>query len=259
MITAALCAMILIASTHLTNEGAPQIARTPHSQTPVWISATAATDADGALRYDLLPRWRIETLEQLRAIERARRANASSHLATGDSDCEFFVGEVPIENDDVPAISDFMSAVAYARAIFSGKVVTITPGFIDGLPASLLEVRVADRVKGRDVYASSASIYVAYPAARFAAGGKQYCIRPRFNSHMPQIGDDVLVFALRGPADEQRQIARVESRDLLFATGSGLRAPHIYQNDLKAVRTLPEAIALVERRLNERDAHRKAR
>lgn len=192
--------------------------RNAQATAPIWVSADAATDERGRLRRDVFEARYYDALQRY-AIGAAER-RAVTNATEPENDCATYVGERPIEWSDEKIAGDFRDLVRFANAIYAGTITTITPGFFDGQPASLLGVNVTESVKGAAAYKTTGGLYVPYAAANFRIGGQQFCAQPLYQNYTPQVGDRIVVYALHAPADPDGKLIHADSRDLIFESST---------------------------------------
>lgn len=206
----------------------PETARTA----PIWVSAEQAAEGVGTneLRWDLFSST---------DTDRLRSTLPYLRLETGQERR----GVVPIEEEDcivqlarhwprsvAPPHDGLLDLLLGAKAVFSGTITAITPGFLFGAPVSMLTVSLDDKSVIAEAYTPSPRIYVPYPQARFAIGGLAFCTPEQ--EAQPEVGYRIFVFPQFGPADREGLVVTGGTEVIVFADEEGhLLLPENLQRD----------------------------
>jgi hypothetical protein len=109
--------------------------------------------------------------------------------------------------------------VAPWRPRWIGRIEGISQGFFDGLPSSLLRVKVTEAFRSSKEVAKE-EVLIPYPFARFKVGVSTFC-GGSATLYQPAIGDQVLVFIYDPPLDAARTLVYPRSPELFFQTAGG--------------------------------------
>jgi hypothetical protein len=124
----------------------------------------------------------------------------------------------------------FAGLVAEADGILEARVTAVEPGFLQGLPASLLEVQVTKAFRTSARYAKTDTFYVFHPFARFALGGNSFCNSasvpppdaPEGSSVFePVVGGRVLLFVFGPPLDRGGVLITPLPEQILYESPQG--------------------------------------
>lgn len=188
---------------------------------PAWISADAATSEQNELRWQLFSPSEQGNLRRFlgqseRLRDKAERAQEQEHgpgeeqldlcpivLATSDQD-----RIDPKPNDSFSHLSE------NALAIYSGQIEEISQGFFDGLPSSLLRVRVTEAFRSSPLI-DSQEVLIPYPYARFKIGASSFC-GGSSSMFQPTSGDRVLVFIYDPPLNAAQNLVFPRSPEIFF-------------------------------------------
>jgi hypothetical protein len=203
---------------------------------PVFIAATAVLNADGSPSAIVPQDWRIgpQHFRSLAPRPNSQTLRLDSPLGVWDSTTLCQHGTLEVDDDpEERAIRDNAhNAIANARAIVSGTIKRVIPGFFNGFPASLVELDHIDRIKlGTSYSAAHEVLYLRLPYARFAIGDIEYCRSSGPGSYVPRIGDELLVFAYVPPPDVDGTLLYLSDDDI------------IAQSSLKRDLRIPKSLA----------------
>lgn len=225
----------------------PRVER--HQGPPLWISASAVAHVEKIVDLDLIddPMLRRSVEKQ----DRALRVSGSLHgmSRTGEkpaivdiplSDCGSMLDVVDHRGGEAPS-SSVADLLIHSQGIFRGSIKSIERGFSSGVPASLLEIRIEEVIKG-DV--PGEQVYLEYLVAHFRIGPYTFCNANR--AYEPGLGDQVLLFDYMGPADRDGVLYSPRFEQIFFQTRSGtLVIPPKLKSDgiLDSVQSLDEVAA----------------
>lgn len=189
--------------------------------TPVWISAEeAASPETGSLRWQLFADYEENNLRRFMAEnERFKEEQKSRGVQGSDLDCPLSLSTANEERMDPKPNRSFSQLAAQALAIYSGRIEGISQGFFDGLPSSLLKVRVTEAFRSSEKVARD-RVLIPYPFARFKVGALTFC-GGSAGTYPPAAGDQVLVFIYDPPLDASRTLIYPRSPELFVQTSAG--------------------------------------
>lgn len=195
------------------------MSRNPHRKVPAWVPAAVAFDKTGRPSDALFMAHESATVQRLgHPASRGLRSDAS------DSDCDIVTS---FDDFGVSAPQASIRAVAVAaRAIHLARVVEVVPGFFDGLPASVL------RLKIDDAKSPVPDVLVVYPAARFTTENLRFCrYDSEYASEPPRVDDTVLLFA-RATADRESTLYVPLPYELIVQrVGKSVEIPELLRSD----------------------------
>lgn len=233
----------------------------------LWVSARAAAAEQGVLRLDVIGEPAASSLGRLIEQQRRERVFAESSVQgpriqrIADSAChsttlstaDFGGGSQPSET--------FGDLLRHALGIYSGRIVAIEPGFMAGVPASLLTVEVEDVLRSAEDSAPDV-LYILYPFARFSIRGYTFCGGLSASTFDAKSGDRVLIFPYMGSVSREAQLAAPRGEQMFFESATGeLFVPPALRNDpaLRGVRSLDEIAERVRSWEGERPSPPKSR
>ncbi len=199
-----------------------------------WISAERATTDDDQVEWQLIG-------DNVRRSYEAIRATAYEYITVrtpGSRELKYDLTETGPRPDGAyygqsyydyyynPPNRTLEDQIEHAKATLLGEVIAVTPGFYEGIPHSLLSVRL-DRYEGKSNRAPGYRVaHVAYPVAKFSIGDITfYKGDPRFPT-TPDVGDRLLFFSYRLEVLSAETILRAEHDKLAIErTGGSVSAP----------------------------------
>jgi hypothetical protein len=188
---------------------------------PVWISAEeAAAPEMGGLRWQLFSDSDQGNLRRFVAeSERLKEEQTSRGMRGSDLDCPIFLSTSDEGRIDPKPNRSFSDLAEQALAIYSGRIESISQGFFDGLPSSLLQVKVTEAFRSSDLVAME-KVLIPYPFARFKVGSSTFC-GGSAAMYQPATGDQVLVFIYDPPLNAARTLVYPRSPEIFFQTTAG--------------------------------------
>jgi hypothetical protein len=221
----------------------------------LWISADSVEDEQGELIWDSLPTGFRMSEERLLANGEYEKYGCFQVIGTGGH----------TEAGPSKPRSSLKDLARNAWTVIEGTVTDIDQGFGAGNPASLLEIRVDDRLRTSEKFSPLPHVYLLYPRAEFETGAYRFCRREgRWPDPLPQVGDRVLLFPYWVPYDPALQVIVPDSagfeviveRQGLLAVPRGLTA----DPELRGVKTLEAVRKLTLEHLQEaRNGNRRDR
>ena len=198
---------------------------------PFWISASAATGADGEVNYE---RFNIGLREVLRS-QAIPIAHGAAGTAAEQQPCTQFT--VSYTGGPAKAMTTWQSALANAESVIKGTVTATTPGFFTTSPATILTVHIDQQVRGDRPLGQGHDIFVPYFAADFRVGNARFCnagLSRNGGSFLPAINDEILILVF-----DRLRSGYLSTRDenLFFGRDDVVYAPFIFNTDTSLPRT----------------------
>jgi hypothetical protein len=187
---------------------------------PIFVSASAMVAADGTTAAVVPEDWR-PGLQHLAEVFSAHRRQVSASSLPSTAPCQGgMLTDEPLEQ--FMDVSTPHNRVVNARAIVAGTIRSVTPGFFWGMPGSLIELDNLDKIKLDALYKNlGGNLYLRLPYAQFVVNGIEYCREPGPGGYIPTVGDRLLVFAYRPPADAAGTFLYAGSREVIAQPGGG--------------------------------------
>jgi hypothetical protein len=230
---------------------------------PTWVSTVAAADRSGRLRPDRFAPEDLGTLEAMALRNQAHRStSAEPGRAPGEAppvagvDClELFGG--PVMDRVVPKPNrSLVDLVTYSTAIYLGRVQKVEQGFAEGIPQSLLRIKIDENLRQAPGARRESHVFVVYPWARFWLGDQPYCTGV-VGTHEPRVGDQILFFRYDSSISKDLQVFVPELGELVFQSAqAGLFLPRTLQEDdeVGPIDQLSNVVALVRAALGHSHA-----
>lgn len=175
---------------------------------PVWVAASHARGSDGSLDPTKFEPGKLSHLQEF--VDAAPKQLAPV-LPTAPvrvlqaEDCVLVSAKLPWSN--LGEINTLTDLAARAHTVVSGEIVAVTPGFVFGIPASLLAVAVERFGSVVTRTQSPTLIYIAYPQGLFAIDGVAFCGQHETSAVPLEVGSRVVFLSVHEAAD---------ARDLMF-------------------------------------------
>jgi hypothetical protein len=195
------------------------------AHSPIFISASAMVDTDGATAAVVPEDWRVQQ-QRIAQVFSAHRSEVSAFGVSSAAPCQAgMLVESPLER--LVDNSTRNAAIVNAHAIVAGTIRSVTPGLFFGTPGSLIELGELDKIKADSSYASlQDSLYIRLPYAQFTIGGIEYCRESGLGAYAPKVGDRLLVFAYGAPMDAAGTLVYSTSDDVIAHPNNGaIRIP----------------------------------
>jgi hypothetical protein len=180
------------------------------SSVPLWVSARAAFRPDGELRAEMFATVPLSMLND------NRRQNSGS-------ECRVVLGSPPLE--DFTPKDSFDALVSSALTILEGQVISTDVGFLNGVPGTLVSLRVIETFKSLGHIATKGNIHVFVGEATIPTPTGVICSGTFSKVPTPAIGDDVVIFASVEPLDAEHRILSLDDRKQLVVHRLG----HVYK------------------------------
>jgi hypothetical protein len=176
--------------------------------------------ADGTMAAVVPEDWR-PGLQRLAKVFSGDRRQVSSFSLPSSAPCHGgILSDEPLEQ--YVDISTPHNRVVNAHAIVAGTIRSVTPGFFWGSPGSLIELDNLDKIKLDALYQNLGErLYLGLPYAQFVMNGVEYCQASGPGAYKPAVGDRLLVFAYRAPADTAGTFLYAGSREIIAQPGGG--------------------------------------
>jgi hypothetical protein len=184
---------------------------------PFFVSAQAATNGDGSIRWEALSHASRMALQVELPVsdERDRRRTD----AGGEDRCPVFTYTVTHVHGDTHALAPM---IATAPAVYRAEVVAMEEGLDGSVPTSLVAATIVRTVRAGADFPTTGLVYFFYPRADFTIGGHRFCNAGPNLAYAPQVGDRVLIFAYDAPADETGLFLNVRPEQLVLERGGRL-------------------------------------
>ncbi len=152
---------------------------------PLWVSVDEAFSPDGELREGVFSRSARHTMPHQVVVS----AGPGEPRKPG-SDCLGGIASTGLHFSGPDRT--LLDLTRGASRIAAGAIVAATPGFLEGLAGTLLELRVDESLKGRF---SAASIFVFYPYVYHRSGRVTVCRSDLRYNLRPGVGNRALFFS----------------------------------------------------------------
>lgn len=218
--------------------GPPAVLRRTGSNYPFFVSAAAATNADGSLNSAVLGSDVIVALESRQQQALVTGKVRSSPSRSTDAPCPMTMSYT---HEVERPFTSWKLQLENADAVIMGKVVSVTPGFRLASPVLLVAVEVMRFVRTSKGYPLDV-VYIVWPAADFLVGTERYCNSGPIGSvgFAPKIGDQAMLFAYSPPEDESGRFLPTEIQNLFFAHAGRVNLPPSLRRDP----TLPTPVTM---------------
>lgn len=222
---------------------------------PIFISLSAMVAADGTTAAVVPEDWRpgVQHLGEVLSAHR-RQVSASSLPSTAPCQGGMLTDE-PLEQ--YVDISTPHNRVVNAHAIVAGTIRSVTPGFFSGgLPGSLIELDNLDKIKLDALFKNLGErLYLRLPYAQFVMNGVEYCQASGPGAYKPAVGDRLLVFAYRAPADAAGTFLYAGSREIIAQPGGGtILIPEVFSFLDDKAATIETVTTAIRSQLSHRSA-----
>jgi hypothetical protein len=220
---------------------------------PIFISASAMVAADGTTAAVVPEDWRpgVQHLGEVLSAHR-RQVSASSLPSTAPCHGGMLTDE-PLEQ--YVDISTPHNRVVNAHAIVAGTIRSVTPGFFWGSPGSLIELDNLDKIKLDALYQNLGErLYLRLPYAQFVMNGVEYCQASGPGAYKPTVGDRLLVFAYRAPADTAGTFLYAGSREIIAQPSGGtILIPEVFSFFDDKAATIETVTTAIRSQLSHRE------
>ncbi len=179
---------------------------------PIWVAATELLSGGGKLNWQVLD----EVDARAWLPDLARRLGQVGIQDIAEEDCSIWRSRN--QSSPVQAPNDgLLDLLKGARAVFEGTIIERTPGFLFGIPATLLTVKVTESFwMDMEVKPSAGQLYLAYPQASFSADGWIICGGWQEGPPAPPTGSKVVVLAQSPPNDRGGALLQVSLEEMVF-------------------------------------------
>ena len=231
----------------------PSVILSRYSAHPVFISASAMVAADGTTAAVVPEDWR-PSMQRLAEVLSEHRGQVSAFSLSSAAPCQggMLAEESPQELADA---STQHNAVVNAKAIVAGTIRSVTPGFFQGSPGSLIELENLDRIKANHLYNElRENLYLRLPYAQFVTGGIEYCRESGPGKYIPKVGDRLLVFAYGAPGDASGTFVYTTSSEVIAQSSDGvIRIPKSLSFFDNPAATIATVTTVIRSELSHRD------
>lgn len=191
---------------------------------PIWVAAEkAAEEPDREDLFSPANRISLRHRQQTPALPHKggeTRPGSLFSLITEDACSEFSAG-LEIERPDTKPHWSYADVAENAGSILAGRIDSIAVGFLDGTPGSLLRIDVSREIRRSGELAAGRYLYLYYPRAAFQIFGQTHCARNADFSHLPQVGEGVLIFNFYPPLDADGRLIYTHAEGVFFESLSG--------------------------------------
>lgn len=172
---------------------------------PLWVDAESAVDSTGKLRKSLFPEtWQLMKEQFAHEVRNASRTGQIKvQDLPDDTPCKVLIGS-EIGSGRAESIEELLEK---SSRVYVGKVVSIRPGFLMGMPASLVTAKPVSVIREpKSATPGSSSdggmITLVYEYARFVVGEMVACA----GTQRIDVGDVFVTFVMHSPIDEQQSL-----------------------------------------------------
>jgi hypothetical protein len=182
---------------------------------PFFVSAGAATNPDGSIKWSALDESTRLVL-QGRDADRAKRGGVKvAAIATSsvDAPCDQTILSLYHVGGNVHSLESMLSTAA---AVYRGRVTGKAEGFNGTNPSTLLRIEITRALRTSPGLPNSGPVEVLYPTADFSIEGKRFCNAGLIPGFAPAIGDEVLLFPYDPPRDTTGTFLNIQPQQLIF-------------------------------------------
>ncbi len=188
---------------------------------PIWVSAAEMIKDSKQIQWELLGKNDAENWR--------RSVPDLNHLQTKQSiieevskdKCSQLEVELTWPTVDSSIKGDFAALLKESKEVFAGTVVSRTPGFLVGAPATVLKVDVTEGLRFEENIHDHAVLYVAYPQAYFSMRGLVVCGDHQKGAHLPEVGSRILVLSHYPPMDANYSLLQVAVQEVISGPETG--------------------------------------
>ncbi len=224
-----------------------------------WISAERATTDDDHVDWQLLGEdvrrgyeaIRTTPYETIMIRMPGQQERELDPYASGPRPDGVYYGQSHHCSFNGPPDETLEDQIENAEAALLGDVIAVTPGFYQGIPYTLLSIRL-DRYGGKSHKEPGSPVaHIAYPVAEFTIGDITfYKGDPSFPA-TPEVGDRLLFFSYRWTALSAETVLRAEHDKMAIERADGsVSAPEKWELsgfDQAVAALIPAVELLVER------------
>jgi hypothetical protein len=232
-------ALVLTVPLHAVDPHHPILSKNLSQQTPVWVPATEAVTDAGELNEKNIQKGHTWSIFERQAQPSNIDPASSNEPCPGITVFVDAPGELHI-----PASLDALARAS--KTVVVGMVMDVTPGFFDGLPASLVHVSAERHLRN-----AADSVYFVYPVARFSAGGRTFCRKNLlYGETIPSIGDSLLLFGNATIDRDDKVFAPLPHEVVIEHQGHLIVPPDLARDvELQSLSTMSALTERIQRRL----------
>ncbi|MEA2237066.1 MAG: hypothetical protein QOC81_1790 [Thermoanaerobaculia bacterium] len=209
---------------------------------------------DGTMAAVVPEDWR-PGLQHLAEVFSAHRRQVSASSLPSTAPCHGgMLTDEPLEQ--YVDLSTPHNRVVNAHAIVAGTIRSVTPGFFSGAsPGSLIELDNLDEIKLDKWYQDlGESLFIRLPYAQFVMNGVEYCRVSDPGAYIPTVGDRLLVFAYRPPADAAGTFLYAGSREIIAQPSGGtILIPEVFSFLGDKATTIATVTTVIRSELSHRE------
>jgi hypothetical protein len=228
---------------------APQqiASRNPYRRTPLWVSAAVAVDAAG----NLVPSYFTDAEQSLQhdatdAMSKRHAVAAATTISSNRGQCDYTYTQLIDESADmIPSISLEELLKRPARRVFAGEIIGEQLGFVSGLPATLIALRLER--DSRKEWAKSV-VFIGYPRASVVTASGTLCSSFVDYLPAPSVGDRLVIVSFSEGDDPDGVLFRVAPTNIFIERSFGaFDPPRRLSRDLEAagIRSLADVKKLL--------------
>lgn len=215
---------------------------------PIWISASEAITASGALRPEVQRPESLKYLMSRLEQEKASRRNVASDAHEAGDSCDVNYGRRFEDGPDDFSVRSLaqLKDVAASRSVISGVLSASAVGLYDGIPYTVLQIDRASVEAGTD------RVYLLYPRGRLRFDNLTFCNSDPSFSELPAIGDPI-TFVVSAPIDSTGTLFMTSGSWVLYEHEAALVSPPELRLDpeirrLKSVRAITDHLRTRQQR-----------
>ena len=218
---------------------------------PIFIAVSELVTPEGEFLPSLPWRKTMIGYGKVAMDPRDRQVDASPDLPCG--------GGGWTENDGETAadMSSPLAMLRSAKGIFLGRIDSITPGFFFASPGSLLELVDVRTIRGSLEYGTVQDrVWIRHPYAHFRTGALEFCSETQKETHVPTVGEQMIVFTFDAPLDHLGTLVWATLRDVVFESERGLDVPEVLRPLAGNATSLPAMADRLREMLMQGEAQR---
>lgn len=185
---------------------------------PIWVAADELLGKGDGPDWQVLGAGYAQTWERAAGELNRLPSRASGVQEVGQEQCTVSTNSLTGWRSPVqPPDDGLLPLIKGERAGFVGTVVEQTPGFLFGVPVTLLTVEIDDAFHLEETVRPIAGhLYLAYPEAHFAVRGRVICGEHEKGAEPPEVGTKLVVMAQQGPLDQEGVLLKVHVEELII-------------------------------------------
>jgi hypothetical protein len=200
---------------------------------PFFVSAAAATNSDGSIRWAAFNQS-AQLILHMKIANRSQSARAEAESSTAEGCNESILTFFHVGGD----VNSLDALVASAPAIYRARVVSMSQGFDEmSGPTTVLATEIVRPIRTEPGFPKAGIVYVLYPKADFRIGGVHFCNAGPNANYSPKEGDELLIFAYDRPVDTTGLFLLTRPQQLIFQRDGKLFAARPLTSDSTLLHT----------------------